>query len=246
MSCCPNGSWPYLKQPADYIAKGTVSELTNKLPVYEVGSGSKALIIFPEVFCWEGRLKGICDHFAGQGYYVIMPDIMRGDKMNNPENTDATAYLKKWTVWSNIEPDVAAVFKHIADKGISEIGSVGFCWGGWTIFRASAAGFPLKCGAICHPSVRLEGYAGSDEVTLAGKVKCPMMFASSRNDPENIKEGGACALALQEKFPASEIKSYGDVDHGWVSRGDVSDPVVAAAVKAALAQTDAFLTKNMQ
>jgi len=234
-----------MKAPADYTPQGVVGELDNKLPVYEVGSGSKAIVVIPEVFCWEGRLKGICDHFAAKGYYVIMPDIMRGDSINNPENADKDAYLKKWATWSNSEADLACVFKHVAGKGIKDIGSVGFCWGGWVIFRASAADFPLKCGAICHPSVRLEGYAGSSEVELSRKVKCPIMFASARNDPDNVKEDGECSNILKEKFPTSDVKSYGDVDHGWVSRGDISDPVVAAAVQGALAQVEAFLSQNL-
>jgi hypothetical protein len=79
MSCCPDGSWPALQAPQDYVPKGSVITLGNELPVYVVGeSDSKAILVFPEVFCWEGRLKGVCDTFAEQGYFVIMPDIMRG------------------------------------------------------------------------------------------------------------------------------------------------------------------------
>lgn len=235
-----------MKAPEDYKPEGVVSELEGKLPIYEVGTGSKAIIVFPEVFCWEGRLKGVCDHFASTGYYVIMPDIMRGDSMSLPENqADSNGYLSKWAQWDRSEDSVKTVFDHVAGKGITEICSVGFCWGGWVLFKASAGGFPIKCGAICHPSIRLEGFAGSNEVVLSGTVKCPMMFASGRNDPENVKEGGECSKILAEKFPTSEAKGYAEVDHGWVTRGDISDAVVARNVREALAQTDAFLAKHM-
>jgi dienelactone hydrolase len=132
MSCCPPNSWPALAAPTDYIPKGTEKELDNKLPVYEVGgltAGKSCIIVLPEVFCWEGRLKGICDHFAEQGYYVIMPDIMRGDSISNHSDEAKDAYLKKWGTWSNSESDMQTIFKYLETNGITNIGSVGFCWG---------------------------------------------------------------------------------------------------------------------
>ena len=74
-----------------------------------------------------------------------MPDIMRGDSINNPENAD-----KDVATWSNSEADLACVFKHVAGKGIKDIGSVGFCWGGWVIFRASAVQAAAVQGALAQ------------------------------------------------------------------------------------------------
>jgi hypothetical protein len=64
MSCCPPGSLPALQAPEDYIPQGERFELNNSLPVYRVGNSSspKCLLVFPEVFSWEGRLKGHHNH----------------------------------------------------------------------------------------------------------------------------------------------------------------------------------------
>jgi carboxymethylenebutenolidase len=248
MSCCPDGSWPAMQAPADYSPRGSEIMLENSLPAYVVGDSSeKALIVFPEVFCWEGRLKGICDFFAERGYYVIMPDIMRGDSMSNHfESEDSKqAFLSKWGQWAQSEGDCRTVFAHLNDKGISNIGSVGFCWGAWIIFRASADGMPLKAGAGCHPSLRLEGYSGGTVEDLSTKVNCPMMLASARNDPDNVQAGGEVSRILSEKFSSSEVVSYPDADHGWVSRGDISDEIVAKNVADALKQCEAFFAANV-
>jgi dienelactone hydrolase len=202
-------------------------------------------LLYTVVFCWEGRLKGICDHYASQGYYVIMPDVMRGDSMSKPENQgeNQAAFFGKWGKYD--ETDSKTLFEHIANKGITEIGAIGFCYGAWLMFKMSAHGFPLKAGASCHPSIKLEDMMGGSTKELARAVNCPMSIASAGDDPANVKEGGEVTLILQEKFPASQARTYPAMAHGWVTRGDVAEEGVAADVRAALDQCDEFLRNNL-
>ena len=92
--CCPPTAWPALAQPADYSPKGTVVDLGTDgdgepadaaLKLYTVGSFGadstgtrRTIVVLPEVFGWSGRLKGICDTLAENGYLVVMPDCHRG------------------------------------------------------------------------------------------------------------------------------------------------------------------------
>ena len=77
-SCCPAGSWPALLPAEGYVARGSVGAIGD-LPIYTVGEpGPRAIVVLPEVFGWGGRLKGICDTLAAEGYFVIMPDCHRG------------------------------------------------------------------------------------------------------------------------------------------------------------------------
>ena len=69
--CCPPTAWPALAPPEGYTPMGTEVTLDD-LQVYTVGEpGPKAVLVFPEVFGWGGRLKGICDTLAGEGYFVV-------------------------------------------------------------------------------------------------------------------------------------------------------------------------------
>jgi dienelactone hydrolase len=156
--------------------------------------------------------------------------------MSNHSSSEETrmAFLKRWAQWEVVENDCNTIFRYLQEKGISSIGAIGFCWGVWMAFRASAAGFPLKAGAGCHPSIRLEQFSGGSEDQLSRSVKCPMALASARNDPDNVQTGGSVHAILSSLHPASEVRSFGEVDHGWVTRGDLNDEVVAKNVRDAL------------
>lgn len=244
-SCCPPGSWPALKAPSDYLPTGSVSNLGD-LPIYTSGSpGDAAILVWPEVFGWEGRLKNICDQLASEGYFVVMPDHMRGETMA----TGGQGFLKKWADYDSVTgPDITdKLLPYLKQNGVTKIGAIGFCWGAWVIHRASAAGVPLLCGACCHPSVRLENMADGpgDEMALAEKVRCPMLMAAAGNDPENVKEGGAVSNILMQRFPSSVIRSFPNQQHGWVSRGDVTDDAVASGVRDALQMCQEFFVQHV-
>jgi dienelactone hydrolase len=244
-SCCPPGSWPALKAPSDYVPTGSVSNLGD-LPIYTSGSpGDAAILVWPEVFGWEGRLKNICDQLASEGYFVVMPDHMRGETMA----TGGQGFLKKWADYDSVTGrDITEkLLPYLKQNGVTKIGAIGFCWGAWVVHRASAAGVPLLCGACCHPSVRLENMADGpwDEMALAEKVRCPMLMAAAGNDPENVKEGGAVSDILMRRFPTSVIRSFPAQQHGWVSRGDVTDDAVASGVRDALQLCQDFFVAHV-
>lgn len=176
-----------------------------------------------------------------------MPDMMRGETLTSYAHDPdlKNQFLKKWSTWQDLEGDVRTIFSYIETLGISTIGCLGFCWGIWVGFKASAAGFPLKAGAGAHPSIRLEEYHGSTPKKLSELVNCPMMIASARNDPPNVQEGGTVEQILKARFPQSFIKSFPDVDHGWVSRGNLEDPVISQSVSEALSAITTFLQENL-
>ena len=72
-------------------------DLGNDLRVYvsepTTSSPLAAVLVLPEVFGWSGRLKGIADTLAQEGYLAVMPDCHRGDtaagKPDIPKVSDA-------------------------------------------------------------------------------------------------------------------------------------------------------------
>ncbi len=103
---------------------------SSNLPIYVSKPAlptSKGIIVLPEVFGWAGRLKGICDTFAKEGYYVIMPDCFRGDTANG--KSDFMAWITVATPWSNVKFDFEAIMKEFKAAGVTEIGAIGYCWG---------------------------------------------------------------------------------------------------------------------
>ena len=140
--CCPPGSWPALK--SDHVRVGKIENIGRGLPAYVVGSpdAGKAVIVVPDIFGIDsGRTTSICDQLADAGYFVVCPDVFRGDFW-----TEETIEPGPLSVWVRNFPYEPVVRKEIADitvpfvksKGISNIGLWGFCFGCWVIFKLCA------------------------------------------------------------------------------------------------------------
>jgi dienelactone hydrolase len=175
----------------------------------------------------------------------VMPDLMRGDTLANhsQDQEQKNQFLTEWSRYEKIEEDCQRIFSHLAKHNVTRIVSIGFCWGVWVNFKVSVAGLPLLAGAGCHPSLRLEEFSGRTVESLTEGVNCPMLLASGRNDPDNVQEGGRVEEILKQKYPLSVVKSFRDVDHGWVTRGDLSDGVVAKSVETALIECSEFFQR---
>jgi dienelactone hydrolase len=193
--------------------------------------GAKAIIVLPEVFGWGGRLKGICDTLAAEGYFVVMPDCHRGTTAAGQE--DFGAWCKGYSWESHIKEDFTKLFKLLGEKGATSVGAIGFCWGAWALCKASGEGFDLKCGVGPHPSTKLEGMCfGGSEAEMMSAVKMPVLLMPAGDDPDNVKEGGEIAEIIVGKGGATE--AFAEMTHGWVSRGDMSDAAVKSGVESAL------------
>jgi dienelactone hydrolase len=240
-SCCPPTAWPALSAPEDYEPKGTEDKLDD-LSIYVVGEpGAKAVIVLPEVFGWAGRMKGICDTLADEGFFVVMPDCHRGTTA--ADQPDFVAWVNQYNWDSHIAGDFTKLMAYLESKGATAVGSIGFCWGVWAFCKASSQGVALKCGVGCHPSTRLEGMFGGNEVDMISATNMPSLFLSASDDPETLKEGGEIAGILASK--GGSVDTYPDMKHGFVSRGDLSDANVKRDVEDALNKAIAFLKQNV-
>lgn len=240
-SCCPEGSWPALKAPDDYTPQG-VEEMIDDLPIYVVGTpGEKAILVTPEIFGWAGRLKGICDSLAAEGYFVVMLDCHRKDTADGKD--DMLAWIAA-TPFEVVSADYERVLNYVSEKGATSVGAMGFCWGVWAFCKASASGLPLKCGVGPHPSTKLETYAfGGDETAMMAAVSMPVFLMPCANDPDTLKEGGEVATAIMAS--GGQVHHYSDMQHGFFSRGDLSDPNVKRDVEDGMRKTLDFFAAHL-
>lgn len=192
---------------------------------------TSAVIVLPEVFGWDGRLKGICDTLAGEGYFVVMPDCHRGTTKDSTD--DFLEWVKSYG-WENVvKNDFDTLLAFLAERQVTgRVGAIGFCWGAWAFCKASSEGVPLACGVGPHPSTRLEGMMGGDELTMMQAVKMPVLLMPAGNDPDNVKPEGEVAAAIIAAGGASV--EFPEMSHGWVSRGDISEAAVARDVEVAM------------
>eukprot|EP00051_Salpingoeca_urceolata_P016597 m.221800 g.221800 ORF g.221800 m.221800 type:complete len:259 (-) comp18726_c0_seq3:105-881(-) len=250
--CCPPGSWPSLK--VDYTPQGK-EETIGDMACYVASPDApteKAVIVIPDIFgVNSGRIKAICDQLATEGFLVVEPDFFRGEPF--PEGGDVPKDLPAWCKRFPADKVFGDVNDHVVPylegKGIKSIGLWGFCWGSWAIFHICAnpaVPASIKGGVNCHPSLKLEAWVWeSSPVELADKVTKPQLLNSASNDPDFVLEGGDVINKLKAKpFGADcDVKNFGDMQHGWVNRGDISQEAVARDVRLAIERGVAFLQK---
>jgi len=244
-TCCPIGSEPALS--ADYKPQGRQVDLDG-LRCYTNGSGEKSIIVYYDIFGYDsGRTKLICDQIANAGYCVVLPDIYHGDAWPADKPMDTLMeWLKNFPWESTIKNDTNKVLEYLKGQGADKsIGCLGFCAGAFSVFHLCQMD-EVKCGASCHPSVHLCGLFGETPDGLSGQLKSPQLVYPAGGDPAMYKPGGEVYEVLQKKFGDKfEYKEYPEMNHGWVTRGDVSKSEVARDVKLAMEGVMKFFEKYL-
>ena len=266
--CCPADSIGYLSPSSSYEEKGAVETLSGGLDCYvslSTRTVTAGIIVAAyDIFGFTaGRTRQICDELAAQGYTVLLPDFFRGGGGNAdvwiPFAVPSMIRTIKRTKWSQVSLDLEVVVARGVElggasaaaarrDGAVSVGFIGFCWGGWVAARACARGLfdrtdiTVVGAALVHPSLRVEGMAGSglSELDIAGAAECPMLLLPSASEPASVKEGGSFTTTLSAKHPATKAKTYAGMKHGWVPRGDLSRPAVQRAASDAMAEMVAF------
>ena len=243
--CCPQGSEPALV--SNYVPRGVI-ETVDDMPIYTIGQGEKAIIVIHDIFGVDsGRTKLICDQLADLGYFVILPDFFKKDGY---VIKDLSIWLL-WKIlkrvnantWEKRKDDFTNVlFPYLQNKGVKRIGVLGFCWGAYMAFGASADE-RVNAGVSIHPS--LDRWK-EKPIQLAEGVKSPQLLLAAGNDHKVVKEGGIIETTLKQKFgEKAYAKTFKEMKHGWFVRGDIKKPNIARDVKEAMDLTVDYFQNNL-
>jgi len=252
-SCCPTNSWPALK--VDYTPVGKVEVIDgNDLKAYVVGphDAKKAVIVVVDIFGFDGgRTRAVCDQLAEEGYLVVLPDIFRGKAFDKPISefgATGPTWAKQFT-HEVILKEINHSISFVHSKNVHAIGLMGFCYGVWACFVAGAdpaTAKHLKCAVDCHPSLQVESWIFSQSVEeLVKKQHFSHLLLAAANDPDLVKEGGEAVKMLHAGHGKHSKAINFSQQHGWVPRGDVSDPAVKEGVEKALKEAQQFYQEHL-
>ena len=183
--CCPIGSEPALM--TDYKPLGTEFEIDG-LPVYTNGSGENVIIVFYDIFGYNGgRVKLICDQLAEAGFCVYLPDLYRGDLWSPDEEIGPKTFewLKQFNMDAVMEDMNKRLLPHAKDKGGKNFGAIGFCWGCTPMWNLGQDEI-LKAGVGFHPSLQTTGLYGQDVLELTKTLKAPQMLLTSKHEAADV------------------------------------------------------------
>jgi len=78
-------------------------------------------------------------------------------------------------------------------------------------------------------------------------IRCPQMLLAAREDKPDIKEGGIAERVLSAKPFGSDcvFRTFGEMKHGWVNRGNLEHEAVARDTAEALRLTKDFFRKHL-
>ena len=170
---------------------------------------------------------------------AVMPDYFHNNDSPTENYGDwFNGWLKDNTSWEDCQKDLDNAMTYARRNGAKKFVTVGFCWGAWAVFHACQSKDFLG-GASFHPSVVNIGNCfdpvetGSD---LASKIVCPQLLCPTKDEDKSqgyhpSKEDNTIWNILNENFADKfQYFDYKDMDHGFMTRGDLSQEDVSRDV----------------
>ncbi|KAJ3318045.1 hypothetical protein HDV06_000857 [Boothiomyces sp. JEL0866] len=181
--------------------------------------------------------KLLCDRLAAQsGIPVYMPDYFVTKSLGVPGNItmDFREFLGMFPTLDNLKR-VEQSIKDLNSLGKTEIGAIGYCWGGKYSLHFGQKGLKVAIGA--HPS-RLE-----PDLDIAG-IKVPTLLLLAEKDQSFEGETRTRTLELLKMNQVElAVEEFPGTTHGFAVRGD--EQVVKDARDKACADAASFFDKHL-
>jgi len=201
---------------------------------------NKAVIIFPDVFGPKlSNSRTFADGIASQGYHCVIPDFFHGDPWRmERDRSEFLSWLGAITE-QRLAEDFNNVVEYLSQKNVNRIALVGFCWGGRVC---------ILFGNNPHVSAVVSFYPSRIVPEDISVTKVPTFIGIPEHDavisPELIERINE-AINNRIKEVDFEIKSkvYAGQNHGFVHRGEFSNPSVYQASEEAINDMFNWFTK---
>jgi len=217
---------------AGFLWNGTPAgkeTMLGKNKAYVVGDNKDvAVLIVHDIFGWTlNNARLLADHYAKEAdATVYLPDFFDGEVVA-PEMLEDPEQAKKFDVMGFIGrhskelrfPEISAAATALKkDLGFKKVGAIGFCYGGWAVFRLGAKSNPLvDCVSTAHPSL-----ATKEEIEALG---VPTQIIAPETDTQltpELKE--FCNKTIPALGLDYDYQYFHGLVHGFATRGDHTDP----------------------
>ncbi len=187
-----------------------------------------AVIVIHEIFGMSDFIRQTTEQLAKDGFVAIAPDLLsrRGGTPATPDSArKLIATLNADTVTADLNATRAYLRKLKPVRG-SEIGVIGFCWGGGQSFRYATNSPELKAFVVCYgPSPKPEDMA---------KIKAKGLGVYAENDARidaGLPDATAAMRAAGKDYPYTV---YPGVGHGFLrtrEKPEVADSAWNAVIR---------------
>ncbi len=186
----------------------------------EPKGGSKAgLVVIQEIFGVNAVMRGLCDHYAAQGFTAICPDLFWRIEPDIDITDQSEAEWKRafdlfnaFDVDKGIE-DIDATIDHLRDHlGMKKVGAVGYCLGGLLAYLTAAR-------TDVDASVGYYGVSLEQRLEEADKLAQPLMLHIASKDQFVPPEAQEKIKAGLKNHPHVTLHVYDGQDHAFARKG---------------------------
>ncbi len=201
------------------------------------GTPRAALVVVQEIFGVNAHIRSVADHFASHGYLAIAPALFDRKERGVELGYEGADMQKAMSLLpskpEDIEgalTDIGAAVAYARDEYKTQVGVVGYCWGGSMAWLA-AAQLPIAA-AVGY-------YGGFIAKFLDQAPKVPLLLHFGKHD-DHIPM--ADIEKIQAAYPQIPVYLY-DAGHGFncSSRGSYDAP----SAKLALERTLSFFAEHL-
>eukprot|EP00123_Amoebidium_parasiticum_P000624 comp11474_c0_seq1/m.5917 comp11474_c0_seq1/g.5917 ORF comp11474_c0_seq1/g.5917 comp11474_c0_seq1/m.5917 type:complete len:246 (-) comp11474_c0_seq1:321-1058(-) len=219
---------------------GDVITLPSGLKLYVSGAPSaNGVLVIYDIFGFDmDGTRRVCDELAQAGFTVCMADVFHHqpwDANDFPpkDGQHFMTWIRSWT-FDRIKDDLQYAVEYLKNKGCENIGAIGFCWGGrMALYATTSSELGLKGSVVCHPA--------EVPVEVANDSKCPILVLPAQEDKTHQEH---CDIINKKGFAVeSRSHQFKDKPHGFIPRGDRSDPDTVKAQNEAVGMAIDFLKR---
>ncbi|KAI4641129.1 hypothetical protein J4E93_008007 [Alternaria ventricosa] len=203
---------------------GKEAKLDN-IDCYVTGDNKDAaILIITDIFGWTlPNIRILADHYAKEANATVyVPDVFGGevvdpDAMSDPEkakNFDVMAFIGR----NNKEIRYPEIKQHAQTlkSQYKKVAAIGFCYGGWAVFKLGADPSLVDAISTAHPSML--------EKSEIENVKVPVQVLSPENDQMYTEELKKATLETLPKTGVQwEYIYFPGLNHGFAARGNPND-----------------------
>ena len=205
----------------------SIAVADGKIPAYRAmpkkGKNLPVILVIQEIFGVHEHIKDVCRRFAKLGYIAIAPELFsrQGDvsKMTDIGEilSKVVAKVPDEQVFSDLDATIAYA-KTTGKANMAKIATVGFCWGGRTVWLYSAHNPAIKTGVAYYGllSGMKSDIKANDPIDIGTSIKAPILGLYAGKDTyikaEMVEQMQG---ELEKSGSGSEIVVFPNVDHGF-------------------------------
>ncbi len=201
------------------------------------GTPKAALVVVQEIFGVNAHIRSVADRFAAEGYLAIAPALFDRKERGVELGYEGADMQKAMSLMPN-KPgdteaaiaDIAASAAYVRDEYKTQVGVVGYCWGGSMAWVASAE-LPIAAAV---------GYYGGFITKYIDKApRVPILLHFGKKDDHipltDVEK-------IEAAYPQIPVYLY-DAGHGF--NCDARGSYDAPSAKLALERTLAFFAEHL-